>query len=396
MKKFFVLMLALCMMLVVAVGCSSDEPEAPAPPPPPPFTGEPEKFLPNFTSVESEKMSSYINRGRYLITETGYMVGYGTVAHIGYLTHKVEDGEIVRQTEESEPNRKVVELDYENATCITEGPDGAFYFVSDDGNIIRAAKDGSEHRQIAGPGLSNMQIEGGKLYYKKSSNSHFFRADMDGSNETIILDKVVYYPYVIGNFVVYQDDDDEESLYLYNMNERSDKKLLQGTVYQPIVVGNWIFCQQKPQGSDYSQLVGLEFLASGDFEVHVFNDDDKNWYAGMHSLRYVNQRGYVAAIEEIVHCGTIVFWGTPTGNIGTPSETTFPDLEGVRGADAAVLMLRDDWRIDGTVNTVYSSPYGYFELSLDGNLSMGYYEIPIIMPDGMYQAEDGARIFATW
>ncbi len=193
---------------------------------------------------------------------------------------------------------------------------------------------------------------------------------------------------MIGNFIIYQDELDNQGLHLYNMKEKRDTKLLDGYAHTPNVVGNWIFCIQDDPETAYGQLVGVEFTASGEFAVHVYNNNDENWFANMRSLRYITREADDSVAGEFVYSGRLMFSGAPVGNFGTEREDVFSNLEGPMTIRAAELMYSPEWRIGGDRNNLYTSPYGYIYIEqLDDTFYLRFNERTIVLPDGLFEAE---------
>jgi hypothetical protein len=340
--------------------------------------GAPEIFLPNFDASASAKMGAYMNNGCFLINDEYIFLSYGDMLRWRQ-DHKVVNGDFVRLPKEEIKTADIAEGKL--ASYLNEGLDKALYYINEKREIERMPIGGDEHKKISGAGIQTLQVEGGKLYYSKGDDSRFFRAGLDGKGEEKILDKEVYYPYVVGNFVVYQDDKDGESIHLYNMNERRDVKILDGRALCPNIVGNWLFCYVQNAETKFSQIVGVEFKASGEFEKRIFNRDDSFWYEDMRSFHYeIRQSGGGEGY------GALVFFGKNVLNFGRDSQKI--DGEMFFGALPAWLLYNPRFQINGTLNYVYSSEYGYVQND-NGQTKFSYFD-KLHNFDGFY--EKGSKI----
>ncbi|MDL2263981.1 DUF5050 domain-containing protein [Synergistaceae bacterium OttesenSCG-928-I11] len=366
MKKFLPVFI---LVVVVALGGYLFMNQTPEPVPP----AGPEIFLPNFDAAQSAKMGAYINNGFYLINEEFYVGAFSDFLRVSSF-HKFEDGKAKKFSKE-EGGWTVDHKDIQNASYLNEGPDGAIFFVTGKGEIGRLIPQEEGHSILVTGGVHTLQVVEDKLYYSKGDNSRFFRSNLDGKSEESVLDKDVYYPYVVGNFVLYQDDKDGESIHLYNMAEKLDRKILDGQAYNPNIVGNWVFCIVKDKETGFSQIVGGEFKENGEFEEKVFNLKDGNWYAEMKDFHYVisprSGSGY----------GSLNFNGKLVGNYGKENVGT-RDAE-FFGAIPAWLLHNPDFSINGSLSYPYSSPYGYVLHSSDGNSRYSLFD-NVMSFDGFY------------
>ncbi len=382
MRKPIPLFVTLILGVAILGGCAKEDPAPPAP----------DTFQPNFSSVESEKMGTHMMWGRYLITDNDLYASFSDKLNVQYQAVALENG-VISATDEKKQVFDIAAL--AGSTFLNKGPDDAVYLLTPDSEIARLPKGNSEYSVIAGPGITTLQVVNDKLYYSSGENSHYFSSDMNGQNEVSVLAKEIYYPYVIGNYIIYQDELDGQSLHLYNRKDESDIKLLDGHAHSPNVVGNWIFCIQKNPETTYGQLVGIEFAASGEFEVHVINNDDENWYANMTGLRYITRESDNPVAEGFVYGGKLMFNGAPVGDAGTANEEILTNLEGPMGVSVASLIYNPDWRIGGDRNNLYTSPYGYvYTEPLDGSFHWGVNQRPIILRDGLYEDEWSEKIIS--
>lgn len=347
-----------------------------------PAAEAPEVFAPDFDSTESAKMGSYMYNGRYLITDE-----YAYYGFIDYLywskSVKVENNEIKKITSSDSEYKSAEFTEFPEASYFTQSSNGDIYFLSKDGEIVKTTP-GSENFDIVfNPGATTLQIDGDKIWYTKTDEDKFFCADLDGKNEEKILNKAVYYPYVVGNFVIYQDDADGESLHVYDIARKEDKKILDGPVHSPNIVGNWIFCLVKDRETGFMQIVGVEFQESGEFSSEVFNLNDEYWYADASQLH--------AVIRETASDNTmmeLIFHGKNVENYGEADQSINEEKE-IQGAVPAWLLYNPNYSINWENNYVYSSPYGFMLWGeLDDKIYLNLHDRPHNFK-GFY--EEGSR-----
>ncbi len=369
----------LILVVLAAVGGYFYLNQAPAPV----VSDEPEIFLPNFDAAESAKMGSFMYSGYYLMNEAYYIRGFGDLLRVTH-AYQIKDGAIERL------EGGVSSVDYKDvlaAGYLAEGPGKAVFFRNNQGEIGRITIGQEGHSILVTGGVHTMQVAGDKLYYTKGEDYRLFRSDLDGKGEEKVLDKEIFFPYVVGNFVVFQDDDDGESIHLYNMVDKSDKKILDGPAYSPNIVGNWMFCFVQDKETGYYQIVGVEFKEDGEFETTVFNREDGNWYAEMSAFHYV-----IVESSGYGH-GALNFYGKNILNYGR---------ESARVADGQFFSALPAWllhnprfNINGSLKYPYSSPYGYVRES-DGQIRYYLFD-KVIDFDGFYsEGSDMAKDVEKW
>ena len=317
----------------LATGCSKDTPE--------PVTGIREVFAPNFDSTESAKMGSYMYNGRYLITdEYAY---YGLTGNLYWSKSvKIENDEIRKITSSDSEYKSAKFTEFSQASYFTQTADGTIYFLSKEGEIVKTTP-GSENFDIVfNPGATTLQIDGEKIWYA-----------------------------------------DGESLHIYDMAMKEDKKILDGPVHSPNIVGNWIFCLVKDRETGFSQIVGVEFQESGEFSSKVFNLNGQYWYADASLLH--------AVIRETASDNTmmeLIFHGKNVKNYGEADQSIDEEKE-IQGAIPAWLLYNPNYSINWENNYVYSSPYGFMLLGeLDNQVYLNLHDRTHVFK-GFY--EEGSR-----
>ena len=88
-----------------------------------------------------------------------------------------------------------------------------------------------------------LSIENHVLYYC-DSNYNYQAYDLNKKTTTQILENI-YYPVIKGNEVYYQLDQDDESLYCYDLTTKENKKLNDETTYDITIDGKYVYYLSK-------------------------------------------------------------------------------------------------------------------------------------------------------
>ena len=354
MKKVLSIMIIVALILSVSA-CSKPEP-APAPAPEVEQKAEqPEEvieyFTPNFDTVQSAKMGAFMGYGFYLMTDENFYACYSDYFH-WVKDHKVsEDGTITVTPKNEQTPNNISEL--ASSTYLCEGPDDAIYLINSDKAIVKLPVGSIEYEVISEPGVNYLSTANDKLYYTRGDDYRFYSSNLDGSEEELIIDKEAYYTYVIEDHVIYQDDNDNESIYLYNMETGEDTKLLEGPAYSPNIIGNYLYCSLDDKETGFSKLVGGEFKQDTGFEPfaeEVLNPDNSGWFSDLNGLGY--------AINE--DAAFLYFYGQYVRYFGEPDQIIV-DNEGIdMWATIPAYHFFEEYLNFGSAgfHSRYSSPYG--------------------------------------
>ena len=97
--------------------------------------------------------------------------------------------------------------------------DGYIYATENSEKIIRVKAGGSKVETLYEGECQYMQVTEDGIYFT-DKDCRFCRIGMDGGDKTTVIDKAVFYPYFVAeNMILYQDDKDGESLYMYDDGE---------------------------------------------------------------------------------------------------------------------------------------------------------------------------------
>jgi len=342
MKKLISMALILVLIFSVAA-CSKAEPE-------PVETPKQKVFLPNFDAEKSAKMGAFMNHGMFLMTDE-YFFGAYTEGFDWRNDHKTADDGTITVVPAAD-QKKVDIPELADAEYLCEGPDDAVYLLDQTGRIIRLAIGSRDFKVIADAEADFLSIANDKLYYTKGEDSRFYSANLDGSNETLVLDKEAYYTYVVDNFLIYQDDDDNESIYLYNMDTKEDVKLLEGPAYSPNIVGNYLYCYKEDSAVGFSKFIVGEFKETGfePFADDVLNRNNRGWFNELNGPFYMMSE----------NAGLLYFTGQNVYNFGD-SDQGLMEIDGVEmwATIPAYHLSEKSLNFgDATFIGYYSSPYG--------------------------------------
>lgn len=190
----------------------------------------------DFDSEATCAMSNFMNYGRYYIEDD---VLYG-------LTHANGDQGQFGATpfymkgdfpEFEEPTI----IDPEGSAVYINKYEDYFYYLRDWAQVCRVHMDGSGLEVLYDGACDYLQVHDGKLYFT-DEDYHYVSMNLDGSNVTTIIDKEIYYPYFIcSDWMVFQDDADDESLHLYNTTIGTELNITYMPSFSPVIDGKYIF-----------------------------------------------------------------------------------------------------------------------------------------------------------
>ena len=143
--------------------------------------------------------------------------------------------------------------------------DGEYiYFVlrrDREAKVYRCRLGGNELTQLTTDDVWYLQLTSDYLYYDKYDVSTgttlgFYRANKDSSNEELVMDKEIYYSYVVGDILYYQDDNDNETIHKYTLSTKADEKLTSGKSYGFVVDGGYGFYIQNDHSTGDGDMIG--------------------------------------------------------------------------------------------------------------------------------------------
>jgi len=180
--------------------------------------------------------------------------------------------------------------------------------------IYRMSVDGKQMDTLVDDAFGEFQIVGDQMYYADQSyqysdefaqsdeitlpadTCHLFRCNLDGSDPVEIIAKPTFFFYVLGNAILYQDDNDLCSLHVCNLDGSGDKKIVDGYAYYPIYDGEYIYFEHtdhdeadrsqiwrvRPDGTEQAVVAdrntGGGMLLHGDSIYYINLDDNGRLY----------------------------------------------------------------------------------------------------------------------
>lgn len=260
MKKRFLRTIAFTMALAMGLalsGCGSKEPETEAATEAEATTEEEEKIdyeailntmLPNFKDEQTQAMCNFNWYGMNYIEGKTF---YGRFSVKGKDLYQFVKMELVDDPESSSyltaGEWSILSEDVVPQFINKVGD--TFYYVAQDWTkdnenpeyyIEKVSESGGDRTKIC-DGNGYLVVRGDKMYFTNADDKYVC-TDLDGKNEEIIIDKEVYYPYFINdNWIMYQDDADNESLHVYSISDDMDFKLNDEPSYDPTIFENTVY-----------------------------------------------------------------------------------------------------------------------------------------------------------
>ena len=219
-----------------------------------------------FTDAESAAMSNFMQRGRYLF-EDGVMFGAGFDKNASYPS--LIRAEVTTGAAEPSLGEFTVLDRHVNANFLTS-LDGMLYYVRIDREsglccLARIGKDGSGFEKLTEETEAMDWLLWHKDRFYFTDEEHFLvSVDPNGGSRETVLEKRVYYPYFLtDDLLLYQDDEDGETLHLYSLSDASDTRLTELPSYHPVVSGSTLYFAAVPEGESAAHLARLDLSASG-------------------------------------------------------------------------------------------------------------------------------------
>ena len=203
-------------------------------------------YDPNFTIEETYTMGNFMGFGWYYIEDD---VLYG-------LTHTASnDGSLgatpfYMKGDFHEFEETAVLDDRGPANYLTKIGDHLYYTLN--GNAIcRMMLDGSGKETLYQGACDYLFTHQDRLYFT-AENYRLVSTDLDGKDMQTVVDKEIYYPYFISSdWLIFQDDADNESLHLYNTTYGTEVNLTDVPSYHPILDGHYLYFTQEADGRYY-------------------------------------------------------------------------------------------------------------------------------------------------
>lgn len=267
MKKAIKFIAFICIFTFVFVGCTQQSTNQTTK-----STTQESTTIPTsieMTQQEIIKMSNYMNDGKFELS--GSLI-YG-------MSFNDKGNGVLSKTKIDELSEMQIISSY-HATYININ-NGWIYFLAsnydtDKETICKTRLSGKDKKTLVKTNSNNENIDcmfiyNDKIYYsinnesKKNITGALYRCDLDGKNKTKILNKAVFYPYIIQDKLYYQDDNDYCKIHVCDLDGKNDTVFINEWVYQYICTG------------DNFYYITYENKNLSDKEIRKNSDNDKDY-----------------------------------------------------------------------------------------------------------------------
>lgn len=226
-------------------------------------------YLPEFDAEKTCAMSNFMNYGRYIVEEDTL---YGLTHSNGSMAVGATPFYMKGDFPEFEETKI---LDDRGSACYLCENEDYLYYTLDNMQVCRIQKDGTGLEVLYEGVCDYLQIHEDKLYFT-DENYHFVSTDLNGENLKKVVEKEIYYPYFIcSDWMVFQDDADDESLHLYNITHGTEMNITYVPSYNPIMDGKYLYYYDKVDGEQYFNRIDMS-----DPSVFRFEGSEQPWYGG--------------------------------------------------------------------------------------------------------------------
>lgn len=190
----------------------------------------------DFKPEDSVKMSNFISGyGSYALEENTF---YGQMYKDGKAVlarfDVEEDGDFAKPV-----NIKV--LDQESGVGDVTIRGDHVYYIRNNNGIYRVKKDGGQPEEVVPGAEDYLQFVGDEMYFVQDGY-RLKKASPDGKEITTVIDREIYCPYFLDkDWLIYQDDADNECLHLRHIPTKLDVKLTQQKADCPILRGGYLY-----------------------------------------------------------------------------------------------------------------------------------------------------------
>ena len=261
-----ILILLICTVILLG-GCASGSPEpvvtdtepaveSPAPSPVPADNYDPEPgssvsisltdAMALFTGIPAERtalMSSWAEYGFGIVENSTYYGRFFMKDDPAPMLISIEL--MSRKYDVEAGNWQILDAEH-NPEYIVKLGDVLYYVMLDreSGESLGIAKvgtDGSEAQVLYEGSCGYLSAAGEKLFFTDDSG-HPASMDTDGRDFQILLNREAYYLFALDeDWLIFQDDTDNESLHLFHIPDGADIRLNDGPSYNPVISGSTLF-----------------------------------------------------------------------------------------------------------------------------------------------------------
>lgn len=199
-------------------------------------------------AVEPEQEEPATNYDEFQVQMSNYMnQGYAYVANGWVYT-------IGWNPDNGAPRFIKMRTDSSDYTVIADGVPfyitvkGEYIYVSllqdDIQSLFRFRLGGDDAKKLV-ENVNFVSIVDDTIYYTKEKDGvtqGFYKCDLEGANEEAVLEKCVYYPYVAGDYLYYQDDADKETIHRYSFETGEDIRITDTHTYSYVLNNDYMYC----------------------------------------------------------------------------------------------------------------------------------------------------------
>jgi len=237
-------------------------------------------YTPEFNAEQTMAMSNFMSFGYYLIEDEvlyGLTHSQSADGSLGATPfHMKGDFPEFEETAILEKNGSATYLCKDNDTL---------YYILNFEKVCRIKTDGSGAEVLYEGPCDYLQIHEGRLYFT-NEDYHFVSTDMDGGDLQTVVDKEIYYPYFIcSDWMIFQDDADNESLHLYNTTYGTELNITYVPAYNPILDGHYLYYADSTEDGHFLCRIDMSdpdtFLFDGSelpLRESGFMIDDRSFY----------------------------------------------------------------------------------------------------------------------
>lgn len=160
------------------------------------------------------------------------------------------------------------------------------YIVNNKGQLVSMNRQLGNQKVIIDDVVTYMNIVDETIYYTNKDH-HICTSDLNGQNQKVILNKEAYYMTVKDQKIYYQLDEDNESIYVYDLVHHKNQKLNNRRSYNFNIIGDKIY---------YTSVDGI-------YSIGVDGKGDEKLVGGEPSqLIYQNEKLYFTVESAQVQC----------------------------------------------------------------------------------------------
>lgn len=232
MKKITLFIIALCVSLsAVLTGCAKL--------PTPPEKEAESKLqkvenvtLPQLSEAESLAMQSYMSGGRAIISgQRLYCMDFDENHKPALCSYEISPEPADFKILVSDCIPEYLNVLSDRIYFINKNSGGSIQSVDLEGGDLQTVKEGP---------CDFLRIYGDKMYYCDSA-MRFCVSSTGGADEEVLMTEGVFYPYVVGDRLIYQLSRNEH-LYMRDLNTGIDTELTDKPAYAPVIIGSRLFC----------------------------------------------------------------------------------------------------------------------------------------------------------